>query len=662
MADEISIVVRAEDQFSNVLGNFGNIMTGIKSAIDLAGSALRTFGGFAQEGLTAIASYERLSASLTSLTASQILQAGAAETMTQAMTMAAPKAEELLNWVQQLAIKSPFTQEGVAQAFRMAEAYGFSADESKRLVQALIDFAAGTGASEDSMRRITLALGQISATGKVTGGDMLQLVNAGLPVTQILADGFGVTTAKIMEMRSQGLLPATESIEYITQYLETNFKGAAEAQANTWAGLLGTFEDLKQMGLREFFGGMFDVLQPLAVELSDFIQTEGMDKLGEWGEKLGSITKVFVDLAIALSGINGGKLYDLGASLQSIAGTDSIFYALGTAIRVFQQAIDDGASSREAFIAGLTKFTDLTGIEITPESFSAFLDKLDGQLAIAINNYDWTKAGDSFGKIIVNAMQGGIESNGSLAIPAIGKAISSWFLGAAGVADWTEFRNTFTGIIRQFVLEPIGNWIHDNWWKIILPMVPSLSPQQKLYITNSISGIINDIQQGFSNGLSSIGLTGWVDWWTDHVINPVKKLLGISSPSTVFMQIGKDLIQGLINGIQSMLGAVTGVIKNILAKLLDPLKPILDFLGIDFSDILGTSSTGTTGGGTSNWPGNGGSTGGGTNPGTGGTSGVVNYNFYGPVYMSGVPAEGTYDCPPNPIIQTGANQLVTPGY
>ncbi len=87
MPDDITIVVRAEDRFSNVLGNFGNIMTGIKSVIDLAGSALRTFGGFASEGLTAIASYERLSASLTSLTASQLLQAGAADTSRRITTL-----------------------------------------------------------------------------------------------------------------------------------------------------------------------------------------------------------------------------------------------------------------------------------------------------------------------------------------------------------------------------------------------------------------------------------------------------------------------------------------------------------------------------------------------------------------------------------------------
>jgi hypothetical protein len=31
------------------------------------------------------------------------------------------------------------------------------------------------------------------------------------------------------------------------------------------------------------------------------------------------------------------------------------------------------------------------------------------------------------------------------------------------------------------------------------------------------------------------------------------------------------------------------------------------------------------------------------------------YNFYAPVYMSGVGPEGTYDCAPSPLISSGAN-------
>ncbi len=66
MASEVVINIRAEDSFSGVLGNFGNILTGISSAVNLAGDAFRAFGDLAMQGLDAVASYERLTLSLTS--------------------------------------------------------------------------------------------------------------------------------------------------------------------------------------------------------------------------------------------------------------------------------------------------------------------------------------------------------------------------------------------------------------------------------------------------------------------------------------------------------------------------------------------------------------------------------------------------------------------
>ena len=67
--------------------------------------------------------------------------------------------------------------------------------------------------------------------------------------------------------------------------------------------------------------------------------------------------------------------------------------------------------------------------------------------------------------------------------------------------------------------------------------------------------------QGFIDGLKSIGsaILDFGKW----IIDGIKSVLGIASPSTVFMQIGVWVVEGLINGIQSMIGAVV----KIFAKL-----------------------------------------------------------------------------------------------
>ena len=593
MADEVRIVVRADDQFSGVLGNFGSIITGIESAINLAGDALRFFGDMAMQGLDAIASYERMGASLETLVARELLMAGAAEDMTEALAMSSVQAEELLHWTQELAINSPFTAEGVNNAFRMAMAYGFTVEEAQRLTEAMIDFAAGSGASEAAMEAIARALGQISATGRVTGGDMLQLVNAGLPVVEILAEGFGVTTAELMKMREQGLLPATEAIEYITTYLETNFAGAAERQATTWAGLQGTFADIKTMGLREFFGGMFEVLQPLAVELSNFLQTEGMETLGDWGEKLGNITSALVVMTQAVINANG----DFRILFTTFEDGSSYIGELLETLGMTEENADAWANAINQIFLN--------------QDFSLFGEMLEEGMIEGIENIDWNSIGLQFN----TAMQQEFDFSGGddELSSAIGDAFTSLVAGAFGYMDWQSLAVDF----REGVLY-ILHYGFDDLGRDL--------------------GLFDTLESVFSFGF-------------DDIIRIIKQKLGISSPSTVFSNIARDMVLGLVGGWSSTIGNFISTIEDSISNIIDLFPDWLqDAIGLDASG-LGTASGGTSGGTT------------GGSSGTQGGSGTVNNYFYGPVYIGSSLDDANYDCPsPNPLVGASGNQLVVTGY
>lgn len=222
-----------------------------------------------REALKSVASYEMLGLSLQSLVAAELAAAGEFATVGDAMGAAGVKAKELQSWIEKLAIESPFTQAGVAAAFQTGMAYGFTTDQSKRLSQAMIDFAAGAGRGETVMNQIALALGQIQAKGKLAGQEVLQLTNAGLNVRKILADAFGVSTAKIVEMQEQGLIPAGKAIEAIVTSLETNFGGAAKRTSTTLTGLIASLQDIKEISLRDIFGGAFEAAKPALQDLVD---------------------------------------------------------------------------------------------------------------------------------------------------------------------------------------------------------------------------------------------------------------------------------------------------------------------------------------------------------------------------------------------------------
>jgi tape measure domain-containing protein len=643
----VEIEVVGKDSFSGALGNLGSIITGIESAIRLASDAFRVFGDLAMQGLDAIASYERMGTSLQALSASQLVMAGTAADMNEALQMTAGVADELLGWVQELAINSPFTQEGVAAAFQMAMAYGFNVEESKRLTAAMLDYAAASGQGEFAMERIARALGQISAMGKVTGGDILQLTAVGVPAMQILADHFGVSTAEIMKMREDGLIPAQDAIEAITGWMETNFAGAGARFTQTWAGMIGTFEDLKQMGLREFFGSMFEVLQPLASSLSSWLQTEGMEKLGEWGAMLGEFTQSIVDR--------------LPAALAMI--------------QELKQAFDTG---------GMTAVIQVALGDITLQDMVDFMDRLDVALADAVNagieSGAFRESGDAFGELVAGLFSGGFEGQESEAVPAIGQALSDWFRGAVGDVYFENSLRDIVSALFGMLLDSIRDGLvnaaesaHEAWVNFWINV---FRPDDMAPFEYSAE-MGQEMVRGLLDGLNSIeiGITNWV---RDHIVDPIKDFLGIASPSTVFMEIGRNLILGLIQGIVQMIsglpsimmtlagsivaGLISGwgnafntflsIIETGVNAILELFAPVLDLFNIDLNIGGSTGTVGSGPGDTSHTPGGGGT--------LTGTSSVVN-NFFGPVYFGDMEQLG-YDCPsPHPLVAASAASLVTSG-
>jgi tape measure domain-containing protein len=533
---------------------------------------------FVSAGLPAIATYERLALTLESLAARELLNTGAAKDMAEALALSADKGEELLNWTQQLAIHSPFTQEGVADALRMALAYGFTVEEAQKLTQTLIDFAAGSGATEYAMQQIARALGQISAAGKLTAQDTNQLVAAGLPVIQILADAWGKTTAEIIAMRADGLIPAKDAIQALTEYMDTSFSGAADRQTKSWAGLLGTFEDLKQIALREYFGGVADALQPLAVEFSNWLQGPGIEILKDMGERLGNIVSYFVQIATDLPGI----------------------------------------------IDGLKQFADSIGAsDVIKEVFAALSD-----------------AAAELGDFLIPFLMEQFDKLGA------------WFdeNGPAFIATIKEWAHIFINDVIPAVIFLIE--LFAEVLGVLFDISLFLGKIYFQFQAISFIDIGKNLWQSFIAGMNSVELniTAFVK---EKIVDPIKEFFGIASPSTVFAQIGRDLIYGLIAGIGSVASWAMNAIKGIVATILEPFKWILDALGIDTSSLFGGS-----GGVGDHDPGR-------TTPGTpstGASGTTVNQYFAGATINVGSWDEIIYDCVyPNPFIGSTSGQLTGGG-
>jgi len=234
--------------------------------------------------------------------------------MNEAMDQASPRVRELIEWIEMLAIKSPFGIEAVAQAFRMAMVYGFTTKEAQRLTQATLDFAAGSGLSGDALERVNYALGQMHLEGKATAYVLRHLALAGLPVRTILAAAFKVSTERMQEMLEEGLVPADKAIEAIVKTLEEDFGGAAARQAESLAGLKESLIDLKGISLRELFGGTWRAAQPfLAGLVHTLASPEFRERLRGVGNQLGDVLKSVLGLLRGTETFPN-LLYKLGAT------------------------------------------------------------------------------------------------------------------------------------------------------------------------------------------------------------------------------------------------------------------------------------------------------------------------------------------------------------
>lgn len=248
-----------------------------------------------KDALSATAEWESMGLSMQSLVARELRAADSTLTMSDALTKASGRTKELLDWIQKLAIQSPFDVKSVQSAFQTALAYGFTTEQAQKLTSTMIDFAAATGKDAGVMNQVSLALGQIRAKGKLAGQEILQLVNAGVPVNAILTE-MGYTIDDV----SRGIVKADDFIGAFTKTLDHDFGGAAARQTETWTGLLNSFGDIKKIGLRTLFDGVFKALQPVAVTFATWLQGPGMVILERMGRVLGNIVQGFVDIAQAV--------------------------------------------------------------------------------------------------------------------------------------------------------------------------------------------------------------------------------------------------------------------------------------------------------------------------------------------------------------------------
>lgn len=170
----------------------------------------------------------------------------------------ASKGSEAFAWVKQFAKDTPLTLSEVMQSFVQLKNFGI--DPMNGSLQAAVDQNAKLGGESERLQRITLAMGQAFAKGRLQGQDIKQMIEAGVPVWKLLAEVTGKSTAELQKMSETGKL-TTDIMEKFFAQMGKDSAGAALDQMQLLSGQFSNLQDnLEQFqarvankGVLEFF-------------------------------------------------------------------------------------------------------------------------------------------------------------------------------------------------------------------------------------------------------------------------------------------------------------------------------------------------------------------------------------------------------------------------
>lgn len=405
----------------------------------------------------------------------------------------------------------------------------------------------------------------------------------------------GLNFEQIGTSVAQGLNGVFSTISFgnIAEYLATALNGAFTSLASfaeefEWNDLVDnivngittfieTFEwEENAEKLNTFLTNLLGALKRLAKEIP---WEELGEKIGEfiagieWKDILFDIGTIITS---TLSGLftgleTSGFAGSVSAWLLKAFLLVNVFSPVFQLVNKISTVLTGEAISKEIFSAfksvnwlGALKY----GLTFSPEAFipaiTELLDPFMTQLNTEIENSKWADVWD----VLERAFAGGL----------VGVAIGAWFgpagmivggiVGAIGMAltkvDWGDIWNDVTGFLSD-----AANDIFEQTFAFKDAAGESFSNAADSLKDGNLLEAGKNIVLGLGYGISTAVsfLTAPINALFEAIFNGICGLFGIHSPSTVMAEVGVYIVQGLINGIDSLIKDAGNAFKKFLESI-----------------------------------------------------------------------------------------------
>lgn len=208
------------------------------------------------------------------------------------------KAYQLLQEMTEFAKNTPFELAGLEDQVKKLLAYGIEQENVIATTKMLGDISAGVGM--DKLGNLTLAFGQVRAATKLTGNELRQFTEAGVPLLEALSVTMGKSKAEIQSMVSEGKIGFPQVQKALSSLTEEGglFFNLMGKQSKSLNGAISNLQDEFNIFLRENGALFIDLAKQIILNLSSMMK--GISSFTKQNQEL---IKILVPVGLALGGL-----------------------------------------------------------------------------------------------------------------------------------------------------------------------------------------------------------------------------------------------------------------------------------------------------------------------------------------------------------------------
>jgi tape measure domain-containing protein len=522
-----------DNSIKEVKKSVGGIGESLKSGLAI-GAGLKIFDAISEGFTSAVSAGWNFNSTMEQTLASfQTMLGGSKE-----------KADAMVTTLQKMASTTPFETTELAKGATTLMGFGIEASKVESTLRMLGDVSQG---NKERFNSLTLAFAQVQSAGKLTGQDLLQMINAGFNPLQTISDQTGKSLAVLKDEMSKGAISA----DMVTQAFQGAtsagglFYGAMEKQSKTFEGQMSTLQDAISMTfgtiLQPLFTWASTVGLPKIIELTTKVQElftssqestffknakESIEFLNPVIENIQTIMKGVIDFVkgwVATFKESFKKLSaDLKITWDYIKRT---FDSLRPAFEVIWNFIKPILDNFVILLKFLydTAYGVINGIIL---AFNPFVRVITSSFATITN--------------IISAFISLLKGDFSQAFNFFKSAVMTAIEGVKNV--FLTLYNFFDGLTKGMVTRMV----------------------------NMGQDIVKGLWNGISNNIAWLKskITGWIS----GVSSQIKSFFGISSPSKLMKEYGQYVTEGFGIGINSNSNMIKDAIQNMTDFTFDATK------------------------------------------------------------------------------------------